>query len=181
MERILSIDPSGTGTTGVYFKDGDQEMFISYQDRDWKKHWQFVHGLVKQWHPQFLLFENFNYVSLRGKDMTSLLRLLGAMETLSLPCSTLPKIKTIPVDQVKGLKSKLLKEETQIPGLTYQPGRGKGWSFKGKKISVHGLDAYLVYWLWQTKEQQNNKLIGKSIGEIKIEPSYKENKPWLKA
>jgi len=32
--RILSIDPSGTGTTGIYFKNGKQEAFNSYQGKD---------------------------------------------------------------------------------------------------------------------------------------------------
>jgi hypothetical protein len=28
------------------------------------------------------------------------------------------------------------------------PGRGKGWAFKKQWISVHCLEAYLVWWLW---------------------------------
>jgi hypothetical protein len=27
--RILAVDPSGTGTTGIFFKDGEREQFIS--------------------------------------------------------------------------------------------------------------------------------------------------------
>ena len=146
-------------------------MFISHHDQEWKKHWQFIYGLVKQWHPDILLFENTNFIRLRGKDMTSLLRLLGAMEILSLPCSTLPKIKTIPVNQVKDLKSKLLKGDQKIEGLEYQ--KGKGWHCHQKKISVHGLDAYLIYWLWKEQEQEKPRL--KGLGEIKVERSYKDH------
>jgi hypothetical protein len=79
--------------------------------------------MVKVYHPDILLFENTNFISLRGKDMTSLLKLLGTMETLSLPCSVL-RIETIPVDQVKRLRSKLLKGEKVIAELKYQPGKG---------------------------------------------------------
>jgi hypothetical protein len=50
--------------------------------------------------------------------MTSLIKLLGVIETLSLPT------KSIPVDQVKRLRAKLLKGETQITELEYKPGKG---------------------------------------------------------
>jgi hypothetical protein len=50
--------------------------------------------------------------------MTSLLKLLGALELL--------KAIAIPVHQVKDLKGKLTKGTKQILNLTCQPGRGKG-------------------------------------------------------
>ena len=172
--RILSIDPSGTGTTGIFFKGGFEEQFISYQGLDWKKHYKFIAGMVRVYHPDILLYETTNFISLRGKDMTSLLKLLGTMETLSLPCSTTrPRTETIPVDQVKRLKTQLLKGDKQVEGITYQPGRGKGWNHKGKSISVHGLDAYLIYWLWKEQEQEKPRL--KGLGEIKVERSYKDH------
>ena len=77
--------------------------------------------------------------------MTSLFRLMGALESLPL------KKASILVHQVKDLKSKLLKGTKKIVGLTCQPGRGKGWMFKGKRISLHELDAYLVYQIWKEK------------------------------
>ena len=146
--RILSIDPSGTGTTGIFFKGGFEEQFISYQGLDWKEHYKFIAGMVRVYHPDILLYETTNFISLRGKDMTSLLKLLGTMETLSLPCLAL-RTETIPVDQVKRLRSKLLKGEKTIDQISYQP--GKGWYYQEKKISAHELDAYLVYFLWKEK------------------------------
>jgi hypothetical protein len=71
-----------------------------------------------------VLFENSNYVSLRGKDMTSLWKLLGAIEVLPYEFPIYLQTKDIPVNQVKGLRSKLLKGETQIKGLEYLPGKG---------------------------------------------------------
>ena len=121
MERILSIDPSGTGTSGVYFRHGSQETFSQYQGKDWQKHYEFIVSLVKVYQPNILLYESTNYVRLRGKDMTSLFKLLGALAVLPVE-----RIKSVPVNQVKELKGKLLKGTKQIPGLTYQPGRGKG-------------------------------------------------------
>jgi hypothetical protein len=83
-----------------------------------------------------VLYETTNYINSKGKDMTSLFKLLGVLESL-------PGSWAVPVNQVKGLKSKLLKGEAQIKDLKYQ--KGKGWHHNRKKISTHELDAYLVY------------------------------------
>jgi hypothetical protein len=171
--RILSIDPSGTGTTGIYYRNGDRELFHQYQDKDWQKHYDFVLTVARGYKPHILLFETTNFIHLRGKDMTSLFKLLGALEILFFPCPTIQETKTIPVDQVKRLRTKLFKGEQQIPELKYQKGRGKGWSFKNKNISVHGLDAYLVYWLWQSKEIDKEIL---SQGSLAYEPSKNKQK-----
>jgi hypothetical protein len=32
--RILAIDPSGTGTTGLYFKNGKEEEFKELKEKD---------------------------------------------------------------------------------------------------------------------------------------------------
>jgi hypothetical protein len=34
MNRVLSIDPSGTGTTGIYFRSDKQEKFNHYQGKE---------------------------------------------------------------------------------------------------------------------------------------------------
>ena len=176
MTRILAIDPSGTGTSGVFFKSNSEEQFISYQNPNWKKHYEFIDGMVKVYHPDILLYETTNFISLRGKDMTSLLKLMGTMETLSLACSIdRPRIEAIPVNQVKELRNKLLKREVQITELEYK--QGIGWHHNGKKISTHELDAYLVYWLWESKAENkpNKKLIGKTIEANKMKPNIRAN------
>ena len=55
--------------------------------------------------------------------MTYLWKLLGAIEALPYGFLGLHTI-AIPVNQVKGLRSKLLKGTSQIKGLEYQPGKG---------------------------------------------------------
>ena len=142
MNRILSIDPSGTGTTGIYFKHGKQEQFNSYKDKDWQNHYNFIVSLVKAYQPNILLYEHTNYVGLRGKDMTSLFKLLGALAVLPVE-----QIKQVPVNQVKALKDQLFKGSQIIPGLKFAKGRGKGWTFKDQKLNLHELDAYLIHYL----------------------------------
>jgi hypothetical protein len=70
----------------------------------------------------------------------SLLKLIGAIESLPVQ-----RIESILVSQVKELKSKLFKKQTQIPHLTFKP--GQGWFYESQRISLHELDAFLVYWL----------------------------------
>jgi hypothetical protein len=65
----------------------------------------------------------------------------------------------------------LLKGEAQIKDLKYQ--KGKGWHHKGKKISVHGLDAYLVYWLWNDK--QNNLDNSFDYEPLKSKPNIRDH------
>jgi hypothetical protein len=147
MNRILSIDPSGTGTSGIYFRNGKQEEFNHYQGKEWQKHYHFIVSLVKIYQPNILLYESTNYISLRGKDMTSLFKLLGALEVLPVE-----KVKSVPVNQVKTLKDKLLHGTKTIAGLEFKKGRGKGWSLNKQRISPHELDAWLVYFLGRENE-----------------------------
>ena len=142
MNKILSIDPSGTGTTGIYFKNGEQVEFSSYQAKDWQKHYHFIVALVKAYQPNVLLYEHTNFVRLRGKDMTSLFKLLGALEVLPVE-----QVKSVPVNQVKALKDQLFKGSKTITGLEFAKGRGKGWTLNNQKLNLHELDAWLVYWL----------------------------------
>jgi hypothetical protein len=72
--------------------------------------------------------------------MTALFRLLGALEITPL------RVEKVPVFQIKKLVKEILKGARTIAGITFQKGRGKGWNFKGDKISLHCLEAYLVYW-----------------------------------
>ena len=117
--RILSIDPSGTGTTGICLMENDQVIFQEFTNPNWQAHWQTLIGLMEKFQPKLVLYESTNYIHSRGKDMTSLFKLLGGLESLG-------HSEAIPVNQVKGLKQKLFQGKALIAGITYSPGRGKG-------------------------------------------------------
>src|SRR5437764_7849163 len=119
--RILALDPSGTGTTGIYFKNGEKEEFQEYKEKDWQKHYAFIASLVKVYQPNILLFENTNFISKRTKDGLNLFRLLGAVEVLEI------EKKSVNVLKVKELYKKLVSQQATIQGLTYSKGRGHGW------------------------------------------------------
>jgi len=143
MLRILSIDPSGTGTTGVCLVN-QRITLHEFKSSQWKEHLTYIKGLVETYQPNLLLYETTNYINSKGKDMTGLLKLIGAIESLPVP-----RIESILVSQVKDLKGKLFKKQSQIPSLEFK--FGSGWFYEKQKISLHQLDALLVYQLWKTK------------------------------
>ena len=144
--RVLSIDPSGTGTTGICLMENNQAIFKEFTNSDWKEHWNTIVQLIQNYRPKVVLYESTNYIHSRGQDMTSLFKLLGGLESLG-------HSEAVPVNQVKELKKKLLKGTKTIPDLVYSVGRGKGWIYAGQRISVHQLEAYLVFWLWKDKNR----------------------------
>ena len=105
-----------------------------------------ISQLVKAYQPNILLYENTNFISLRGKDMTSLLKLLGSLEVMEIE-----KVKSIPVDQVKRMVKELLSGARKIEEISYSRGRGKGWMYKNQRISIHQLEAFIVYYLFHSK------------------------------
>ena len=144
-KRILALDPSGTGTTGICLIENNQAIFKEFTSPAWKEHWSHMVQLIQNYQPHLVLYETTNYVHSRGKDMTSLFKLIGGLESLG-------HSEAIPVNQVKELKKKLFTQTAQIEGITYSSGRGKGWTYARERISVHCLEAYLVFWLWKAKD-----------------------------
>ena len=149
--RVLSIDPSGTGTSGIFFINDTNQEFHQFQGKEWKGHLNFIREKITELKPSIIIYEHTNFINLKGADMTSLFKLFGAMETLTCLFDFIQQITNIPVHQVKGLKDKILKGIKTIPSLTYKKGRGNGWQWGSEKISIHQLDALLVYLIWSKK------------------------------
>ena len=145
MLRILALDPSGTGTTGICLIK-TSIVFQEFKSANWKEQAEYIAKIVKEWKPTVVLYENTNYINSKGKDMTGLLKLIGAIESLPVQ-----RIENILVSQVKDLKGKLFKGVKKIPHLTFK--LGQGWFYSKKRISLHELDAFLVYQLWKEKHE----------------------------
>jgi len=141
--RILSIDPSGTGTTGICLINNQTIEFKEIKDIYWKNHYNFIVANINLYQPNLLLFENTNFINNRNKDSLNLIRLLGAIE-----CLAVEKVESINVVKVKQVSKALFSGQVKIESLEYLPGRGKGWMWKGKRVSIHQLEAYLVFYLY---------------------------------
>lgn len=117
MLKILALDPSGTGTTGVCLID-KKITFKEFKSKVWQDHLNFLNLLIVKEKPALLLYENTHYLHHKNQDSLSLFRLLGAIE--SLPVRT----EHILVSQVKELRGKLFKGIKQTSELTFKPGIG---------------------------------------------------------
>src|SRR5258705_3899170 len=122
MVSILSIDPSGTGITGIYYTNGKEQGFKEYKDIYWKNHYNFIVSNIKLYNPNLLLFENTNFISNRTSDSLNLIRLLGAIE-----CLDIKQVESVNVLKVKELSKGLFAGRMKIENLEYLQGRGKVW------------------------------------------------------
>ena len=119
--KILAIDPSGTGTSGICLINGKEIEFKEIKDIYWRNHYNFIVANIKLYQPNLLLFENTNFISNRTSDSLNLIRLLGALE-----CLAVEKVESINVVKVKQVSKQLFKGTKTIKDLEYLPGRGKG-------------------------------------------------------
>ena len=143
MNNIITIDPGGK--TGIYYKNGEKEQFIQI-NKPWKETYGEIKELVKELKVSQVIYEDTNYIHKKTKDGLNLFRLLGAIE-----CLEVQQVKSVNVLKVKEMTKKLLNGLIRIENITYQKGRGKGWMYKNKRISIHCLEAYIVYWLFLKK------------------------------
>jgi hypothetical protein len=143
MNKIFT-DPSATGTTGICMV-GSEITFLKFQNTNWKEHFIQIKDLVDKTSASLLVCETATYISNTSSDIRKLIGLVGAIQTLSYFFNL--KVETLPSDQVKRLRKKLFSKEVGIAGLEFK--KGIGWFYQGNKISVHELDAFLIYWIWK--------------------------------
>ncbi|CFW92992.1 conserved protein of unknown function [endosymbiont DhMRE of Dentiscutata heterogama] len=155
MNKKLFIDPSGTGTTGICIV-GSEITFLKCENKDWKEHFKKILELVKEYSFDTVVYEINNYVGPvnRGRDIINLLKLFAAIDTLAYYFPGL-KVNTVSAKQTQQMKEQIRNKEKGIAGLNYQ--RGKAWTYQDKNISVHEVDAFLVYWIWKGNNYDTNK------------------------
>jgi hypothetical protein len=171
--KIASIDPSGTGTTGIflyenYLKKKKAGEFHQFKSKEWKEHLKFITNWIKDKKPEIIIYEDTTYIYGRPHQGTvGLYKLIGGLVSMEYAFNFLKKVESMAVNQVKAFKNKLFKGEEQIEGLTYAVGRGKGWKYYQQRISLHHLDALVVYHLWSGKSLESKSSIQKKIKTLK--------------
>ena len=122
MLKILSIDPSGTGTTGICLVWGSTKLFFQFFSKMWQEHYQYVLNLIQKEKPNIVLIETAYYESISGnKDIMDLEKLVGALECLKF--HTKSQIIMRQNKLTKDFAEKLKKEEEAIPNLFYLNGK----------------------------------------------------------
>jgi hypothetical protein len=181
---IMSIDPSGTGTTGICWINRTEEIekitFGQYQSKNWEEHFDFIFKEVKEKKPSIILFENTSYIHKRIPGTLNLLKLIGAITILKFAFNDIENVDHIAVNQVKGLKKKIHAGEKSLEFLTCEVGRGKGWKYNGERVNLHQLDALIIFSIWKEKGEglvkiKPKKTIKKKIIVEKISKTENEN------
>ena len=151
--KYLAVDPSGFGTTGLFLYDSDnrKEIFSKFQSKEWIEHFQFIKNFCEEHKVNVLICEFTSFIKFLKKDLLSFHKLIGSIETLPCFLSDLNEVKKVYVKEVKALYRKVLDKEISISSLIFKNGRGGGWFRKNKKISLHELDAFLIFYYYRKK------------------------------
>jgi len=124
---------------------GSEITLLKFENKDWKEHFKRIIDLVKENSIDLIVCETATYVSTTSSDIRELIGLVGAIQVL--PYFFNLKVEVLPSDQTKRLRKKIIDKQKGIASLDYQ--RGKSWTYKNNNISVHELDAFLIYWIWK--------------------------------
>ena len=164
---IMSIDPSGTGETGIClisFDKGIEIKFLRCKSKIWKEHLKRIIELVEEIKPEIVLYEDTTYIYGRQHQGTvGLYKLIGGIVAIQHFCPFIKSIDSVAVNTVKSFKNKLFSGKEEIEDLTVKKGRGHGWKFNKTKINLHQLDALIVYHLWSNKSLESKISIQKRI------------------
>ena len=148
--KYLSVDPSGSGTTGCVLYDEKKRKYelFSFTGKNWQEHFNFLSQICQEKKVNIFLYETTNFINKRTKNTADLFRLLGAIEILPSFQKNIKKHDYILVKQVKDLYKKVNQKTLIIPELGRKIGRKGGWFFQGQKINIHELDALLGLYLY---------------------------------
>ncbi len=167
--KAISIDPSGTGTTGICLIEDNKYIFDEFKSKDWKEHLRLIVELVKNEKPDFIIFEKTNYIYGRQhQGIVGLYNLMGGITALRYAFEFIKEINFTYVNQVKALRDKIQSGIEIIEGLSYKVGRGKGWLYEGKRVSLHQIDALIIYHLWAKENYPSEKALREEIAELEF-------------
>jgi hypothetical protein len=157
--KYMSIDPSGSGTTGIFFYDSEknEEIFATFKSKIWKEHFIFIKAFCEDNNADYIIYETTNFIKIRGFDLTSLFKLFGIIESLTY-LFPIKKCETVLVGEIKRSYKKLKEGSLKINNLFFKAGRGGGWFRNDKKIDIHQLDAFLVLFCHLNKKEKSLEL-----------------------
>lgn len=156
MVRILSIDPSGTSISGLfYFENWSNWEISSVEAKNWLIQAEKIENELKKQQVEILLIETTNLYKKTGytKEMPALIKLIGLLEYLSLKngieCHLISNrfMSQWEAEAKEGKIGGL--ELKEIKGKTGRPKRV--WYFKEKELNEHEKDAVLIFFVYWMK------------------------------
>jgi len=150
---IITIDPSGTSTTGIFcFWNWDKYEIISFSHEKWTKHVDFLVGLIDKHQPEYIAYENSNFLkgAVMNHHFRNLLKVVAGIEWIcyekGIKSKWIGSVFVEKINQNWGKKNK-------VGGLVYN---NKKWSFKGQVLNEHEKDAILVFYLFYKSVLKND-------------------------
>lgn len=147
--KILAIDLSGNGTTGICLRYGIDYLFFQFSSKIWKEHYNYLWNLINQEKPRIVLLETVFYESSgKSKSILDLTKLVGALECLTFHYPT--QLILFPAKVTKDWGRSLKKSTKKIPNLTYQK---KKWLYqKTQPLSQHQVDALILQYYYDQRQ-----------------------------
>ena len=157
MARILSIDPSGTSISGLfYYENWNNYEINSIEAKKWLEQGKKIENYLKNNQVEILLIETTNLYKKSGYtyEMPALIKLVGLLEYLALQLGIechlisnrfMPQWEQQAKEgKIAGLELKEIKGKTGRPKLV--------WYFKNQELNGHEKDALLVFYVYWVKK-----------------------------
>jgi len=156
MNRILTIDPSGTSTTGLfYFENWSKYQIFSFTSENWLEQAKNLANLVKKEKIEIIACETSSMWKKTGYTFhfDKLIKLVGYCEYLAQELG----VKYVPVSNSYLGRWEREAKEGKIKGLLMKEEKGKKgrskhvWYFKEQELNEHEKDALLIFYVYWCK------------------------------
>lgn len=161
MARILSIDPSGTSISGLfYFENWNNWEISSITSENWLEHGKKLNNELKNKQVNILTCETSRMWKKTGYTFhfDKLIKLVGHCEYLSQELG----LEYVPISNQFISKWEGEARAGRIKGLELKEVRGKTgrprkvWFFKDKELNEHEKDAVLIFYTYWVKFQKKD-------------------------
>ena len=156
MTRILSIDPSGTSISGLfYFENWNNWEISSIEAKNWLNQAEKIETYLKNKQVEVLLIETTNLYKKSGYtyEMPALIKLVGLLEYLALQnrieCRLISN-RFMPQWEQQAKEGKI--KNLELKEVKGKIGRPKlVWYFKNQELNEHKKDALLIFFVYWVK------------------------------
>lgn len=169
--NFISIDPSGTGETGLYNTLTDSAE--TFKSENWKEHYNWILDKFEKWSkileelPLWIIIENVKNLYQVNKDTLDLLRLLGALDLRFQLMNVYSDVVKRKAKWFKDIQLNLRrnkngsiyykdKEKVEFCNKTNITFSNNKYYYKGKIINVHERDAILIYHIGLDNKEKGN-------------------------
>lgn len=159
MNKVIAIDPSGTGTTAIYNNDLIMSGTKTFTSENWQEHYHFLVEEIKYGKYDTIIVETLTPKRIGNqatKHLINLAKLLGCLEEHF----KFANIVWVIASDTKRLMKKLKTMEfgEQLYGIKkIKVGRAIKYRAEFKDLTTHEIDSVAIYHIWKDKEDYIKK------------------------